>query len=107
MSRQTAASSRARHECCLQEASCTEASFAFIKNVSCSTPLALKGEGGPVVWRAPAPALKHLDLRTSERRGGSLAALQHLRIKPRHQFGGRAVVDVPEADYYACRARVH
>src|SRR6185369_17257480 len=61
-----------------------------------SIPLALKGEGGPVMWLAPAWILRHRDLRGAECCGGSKLLAEHCFVKAFHKFSRGAIVDLPE-----------
>src|SRR6185369_12919220 len=72
-----------------------------------SIPLALKGEGGPVMWLAPAWILRHRDLRGAECCGGSKLLAEHCFVKAFHKFSRGAIVDLPETCDHTRRAGVH
>src|SRR5215472_1568768 len=70
-------------------------------------PVALEGEGGPIVGGAPAPISPGRDLSRSERSGRAEALTQHRFIESAHQICGSPIVDLPQACYNPGSTRIH
>src|ERR1700712_2422728 len=72
-----------------------------------SPPISLEDEGAPVGWIAKTGLARQREARLAESGGGMQAIDPHRAIEHRHQRGGRAVVDPPEAGHHPRRSRLH